>query len=184
MKTEFYDPETKLETERLLLRKLELSDAKDFYNKLYTEKVTEYYLMEGISSEDDEKISAIINGFSERKQYAFAITDKKTGEFMGIIHQCSGMNKYFRNVEVGYALGSDFKNKGYMTEAMSAFIELLFSKGVHKVFATHLKENSASGRVMQKCGMKFEGEREEEVFYKGKYHNILQYSIINTASQA
>ena len=50
-----------------------------------------------------------------------------------------------------------YKNKGYTTEAFKKVIEFLFSLGVHKVIASHLVGNDASRRVMEKCGLIYEG---------------------------
>lgn len=178
--SDFYDSELVLETERLILRPLAVSDAADFYRLLASDpEVTRYYVLEGIESAEDPRIARILEGFARREQYGFALRDKRTDAFLGIIHQCGGMNPYFPNVEIGYALGRAYWNQGYMTEALQAFIDLLFRKGVHKVFASHIRENAASGRVMRKCGMLPEGERKAELFYKGKYHDFCCYYRLN-----
>lgn len=45
-----------------------------------------------------------------------------------------------------------------MTEAMSAVIAYLFDEvNMHRILTKHDVENPASGKVMQKCGMKHEG---------------------------
>ena len=177
---DFYDPNLILETERLILRPLAATDAADFFRLLANDgEVTRYYVLEGIRSADDPRGDAILTGFARREQYGFALRDRQTGDFYGIIHQCGGMNPYFPNVEIGYALGRDFWNRGYMTEALEAFVRLLFRKGVHKVFASHIRENAASGRVMRKCGMLFEGERKSELFYRGEYHDLCCYYLLN-----
>lgn len=179
---EYYDPERTLETKRCFLRPLIDEDAAGLYRQIAAdEEVSRYYLIEGIKGPDDPALLRIIHCFPDRKQYAFAIIEKSSGEFMGYIHQCTGMNVYMRTVEVGYALGRTYWNRGYMTEALGAFISLLFEKGVHKVCATHIRENAASGRVMAKCGMQCTGEKKEELFYKSKYHDVLYYELIAPA---
>ena len=66
-----------------------------------------------------------------------------------------------------------------MSEALKAMIDLLFASGVHKVNACHIPENIASGRVMEKCGMKYEGRKIDDLFYHGHYWDTLNYYIIN-----
>ncbi|WKZ30941.1 MAG: GNAT family N-acetyltransferase [Candidatus Dojkabacteria bacterium] len=58
--------------------------------------------------------------------------------------------------------GMEYQGKGYATEALNRLIEFCFSlEGVHKIFGECDKENIASQRIMEKCGMKFEREVEE-----------------------
>ena len=99
----------------------------------------------------------MIEAFRQTRKYILAIVLKESGEVIGNILQCNGTNRYMNTVEVGYAIGKKYWNKGYMSEALKAMIDLLFESGVHKVNACHIPENIASGRVMEKCGMKYEG---------------------------
>ncbi|MCL1807109.1 MAG: GNAT family N-acetyltransferase [Oscillospiraceae bacterium] len=58
-------------------------------------------------------------------------------------------------VEIGYGLFEDFRNKGYMTEAVGALARFaLFQKNcrVERVSALTLPENIASHRVLEKTG--------------------------------
>ncbi|HHW11383.1 MAG TPA: GNAT family N-acetyltransferase [Firmicutes bacterium] len=58
-------------------------------------------------------------------------------------------------------------------------LDLAFSKlGLNRVESTHYAGNEASGRVMAKCGMKFEGKGRQEVKIKGIYHDVLHYGIL------
>lgn len=61
-------------------------------------------------------------------------------------------------VEIGYGIIPAQQGHGYATEAVSAFINWAFSpghKGVAAVIAETTRDNLASQRVLQKCGMKF-----------------------------
>lgn len=60
---------------------------------------------------------------------------------------------------LGYVLSHDYWNRGFMSQALAAVIEHLFSCGFSAVAAEHHAENGASGRVMEKCGMRFIGTR-------------------------
>ena len=82
-------------------------------------------------------------------------------------------------VEVGYAIGKKYWNKGYGTECLQALIDFFFSLGVHKVIANHIKENIPSGRIMQKCHMIHQGTLVDEIYYHDKYHTCESYYIIN-----
>ena len=104
---------------------------------------------------------------------------KETGEVIGMINQCNKMNPYFRNVEVGYAIARKYWNRGYCTEALVAMIDLLLSRGVHKVFCQHVLENEASEKVMIKAGMKKEGLRRDELYYRDRYWDVNCYYVLN-----
>ncbi len=177
-----YEANTNLETERLILRSLRYSDSKDVFHKIANDhEVLKYYVMEYCDSLDEFSIDKIVDSFHRSKRYAFAIELKENSEFIGMIHQCSSADQVFQTTEIGYVLGREYWNKGYMTEALDSFISFLFSQGIHKVFCTHIIENIASGRVMQKCGMiPEEGTRKEELFYNGKYCDLKAYYKINT----
>ena len=62
--------------------------------------------------------------------------------------------------EVGYGLNPRYQGKGYMTEALRAFLAFGKSMGVRRVRADTLKDNVASQRVLQKCGFRFLKEEE------------------------
>lgn len=51
----------------------------------------------------------------------------------------------------------DYWHKGYCTEAMKAIIEFAYRKlGVKKICSDHAVDNPRSGKVMEKCGLKFD----------------------------
>lgn len=62
--------------------------------------------------------------------------------------------------EVGYGLNPRFEGRGYMTEALRAFLDFGRSLGIRTVRADTLKNNVKSQRVLRKCGFRFlrEGE--------------------------
>lgn len=60
--------------------------------------------------------------------------------------------------ELGYCIGYQYWNKGYMTEAVNAVVDYLFSKvNFHRIVIRNATDNPASGRVAEKCGFIFEG---------------------------
>ena len=79
-------------------------------------------------------------------------------------------------IEVGYVIHPSQKNRGYATEALTAAIAELFRLGYETVRAGFFEENPASGRVMEKCGMK-RIEKTDEIEYRGKVHRCVYYEI-------
>ena len=176
----FYDPELILETEHLILRKLEKSDALAIYHMINHDRdVLKYYVAPYIENESDASVEGTVNYCEKAGVYAFAVVLKETGEVIGMLNQCSQANKYFNNIEIGYALGKAYWNNGYCTEALKAMIRMLFEKGVHKVYCGHVTENKASEKVMIKAGMKHEGVRISELYYRDRYWDVNYYYMIN-----
>lgn len=115
--------------------------------------------------------------YANQTRYSFAIRLKTTLEFIGGIGLTP--DKRFNHAELGYWIAEPFWNKGYATEAAKAIIEFGFKKlHLHKIFATHIAENSASGKVMQHIGMIKEGELIDHTFRDGKYFTLIQYGIV------
>lgn len=175
-----FDKSVVLENDIVKLRFISSDDKQALFDNVFGSKDTlEYYLDTLREKIEDFDIQKLIDTFEKSNLYCFSIIEKSSGSVIGIIHMCSKPNKYFNNVEIGAAIGKKYRNKGYVTSACKLFIEFMFSLGVHKVFGAHIKENGASGAVMKKCGMIFESERKEDVFYHGKYWDTIYYYILN-----
>lgn len=108
-----------------------------------------------------------------------AITLKQSGELLGAIGlEASQRHK---RAALGYWIGVPFWGKGYCTEASRAIIGYGFRNlGYHKITSHHMECNPASGRVMEKSGMKKEGMLCDEVFKDGRFHTIVVYGLINS----
>jgi RimJ/RimL family protein N-acetyltransferase len=77
-----------------------------------------------------------------------------TGEFLGWFHLRAGPSADITNVELGYRLRRSTWNTGYATEGSRALISMGFTGlGVERVFGHTMTVNTASRRVMEKCGL-------------------------------
>lgn len=79
-------------------------------------------------------------------------------------------------IEIGYVIHPDYWNRGYATESVEACIQELFRMGYSMVRCGYFEENIASGRVMQKCGMR-RTDNDEMIEYRGKKHRCIYYEI-------
>jgi [ribosomal protein S5]-alanine N-acetyltransferase len=69
-----------------------------------------------------------------------------------------------QHAELGYWLGVAYWGKGYATEAARDMLRYGFDTlQLHRVFASHFKHNPASGRILQKLGMRHEGCQREHI---------------------
>lgn len=114
--------------------------------------------------------------FAEAVQVSFAIRQLGDEGLLGAVGLKITPN-HFR-AELGYWLAEPYWGKGLVSEAVAAMLHYGFHNlGLHKIIATHLPENPASGRVMQKNGMKQEGILKDHVCKNGQFHTLIQYRI-------
>ncbi|MEL7430160.1 MAG: GNAT family N-acetyltransferase [Pseudomonadota bacterium] len=85
----------------------------------------------------------------------FAITHAETGRLMGMcgLHL---VKRRFNMAHMGYWLGEDYWGRGYATQAARALVDLFFKAGTEDVLLMSvLASNTASRRVIEKCGGRF-----------------------------
>ncbi len=149
-----------IETNRLLLGKLTFKDIPKIVEYAGNEKVAETTL--NIPHPYDEKdaifwINSANKGLETKTQFTFGIRTKADDIFIGGI----GLKLHTRlqRAELGYWIAEPFWNKGYASEAVEGVLKFGFTEiNLNKIFATHLVENPASGKVMKKNGMVKEGD--------------------------
>lgn len=171
----------KLETERLILRKFKLSDIDKVYNGWATDKESCKYLSWEVHKNTDETKFHIERWIKEYEEgsYHWVVELKDTKELIGAISAVN-LNKKHHNVEVGYCYGSKYWGKGYGTEALRKVIEFfLLDCEFYLVEADHISDNPASGRVMEKAGMRKDGILRDRRINKitGEYNDVICYSI-------
>lgn len=178
-----FNPNITIETDRLILRTLKESDAGDiFVNINHDKDVLKYFIDRYVDCLEEMNLGRTIEYCRQAKRYLLAIELKSSHKAVGIILQCSTQDHIFNSTEIGFAIGKAYWNQGYTSEAVKSFIRFLFSKGIHKVFASHIIGNDASGKVMKKCGMTYEGRRIHELYYHDQCHDVDCYYILNPNS--
>ena len=151
-----------LETNRLLLRPLELSDANSMFEMDKNPEVHKY-LWQNPTKTIDENIKVIEmvqKQYNENNIGRFATILKESNEFIGWTgikfvndHIENGNTNFY---DYGYRLNEKFWNKGYATEASIAWLEYGFNTMRIDVMNayTHF-ENGASNHILQKVGFNF-----------------------------
>ncbi len=83
-----------------------------------------------------------------------------------------------RTAIIGYVLSHKYWNNGISTESLSAVITKLFDDGIEIIKAEHHIDNIASGRVMEKCGMKFtHNDKSQRKFGSAETCDVKCYEI-------
>jgi RimJ/RimL family protein N-acetyltransferase len=86
-----------------------------------------------------------------------------------------------RRAELGYWVGVPHWNRGYATEAGRALLAYAFGPlGLHRVEAHHFTRNPASGRVMQKLGMRPEGVHRDVVLKWDRFEDLASYAVLES----
>jgi RimJ/RimL family protein N-acetyltransferase len=84
-----------------------------------------------------------------------------------------------QNAELGYWLGVAYSGQGYATESAREMLRYGFEElGLHRIFATHFKHNAASGRILKKIGMQYEGCQREHLLKWGEFVDSEMYGIL------
>jgi [ribosomal protein S5]-alanine N-acetyltransferase len=135
----------------------------------YTEEDAKYFYTEKyLKFKQDKSVES----------YAIQLNDHH--ELIGLISLHINKEKPYIGM-IGYWIGAEYRNKGYMTEATNEIIRIGFQEyKLKRIYATHKVGNEASVKVMLKAGMEYEGTLRANLYYKGEYHDSPTYSIINS----
>jgi len=175
-----------LHTARLTLRPFTLADAADVQRLAGAREIASTTAVIPHPYEDgmaEEWISMHAPALAEGRSITYAITLAETGELCGAIGLA--LAPEHQRAELGYWVGVPYWGRGYCTEAALAVRDLGFRDlGLHRILAVHLARNPASGRVMQKIGMRHEGTLREHVLKWGAFETIEYYAILRSEWEA
>ncbi len=150
-----------LETARLKLRPYSNADIAELLPLIGAREVaaTTLRIPHPYTEKDAREFMADSQNESECR---LAITLRSDGRLIGGI----GLRiaPQHKNAELGYWLGVPYWGKGYATEAAHEMLRYGFEDlRLHRIFASHFKNNPLSGRILKKLGMHYEGCQREHV---------------------
>lgn len=170
-----------LDTGRIILRRFTVQDASDmFQNWASDPEVTKYLRwrphpsMEATAS----LLAEWVKSYSDPNYYQWAIELHENGKVIGSIGildpSCSDASG-----EIGYCMGKAWWGQGLMTEALTAVEAFAFEEvGFNRLEAFHSVNNPASGRVMQKGGMRFEGTARQKYVANTGAQDCSMYAVL------
>jgi len=168
---------TNLKTKNLILRSLNISNAKDMFAYASNPIVSKYTLWNPHTSIEQsiDFINLMLNNPHDNECIWAIEYDKKLIGTTGFFD----INTHNKSAETNYALSNDFRGKGLMVEALNELFSFAFNKlTLVRITAKCIQENSASERVMIKLGMQYEGTLRSALYSKGIFHNMKLYSIL------
>jgi [ribosomal protein S5]-alanine N-acetyltransferase len=173
-----------LQTERLAIKELSLTDLEDIH-QLHSLPETDEFNTLGIpaSIQTTESLLAEWIGHQNvipRTSYTFCIKPIGKNTLIGLIALNLGKPQ-FKIAEVWYKTHPAFWRQGYTTEALKKIIEFgFFNLGLHRIEAGCAVENMASIKTLEKAGMIREGSKRKVLPIRGKWVDNYFYSILET----
>jgi len=160
-----------LETERLILRPLDESDAREIF-AMRSDADVMRFIREPQKNigESIDWINLVSSRWADEKTGFCAVIERRGKKFVG---WCGVWRlEETGETEIGYAVAKKFWGKGFAAEAARRFLEYAFAElDAERVVAVARPENAASIRVMEKIGMSF--------VRTGKFYNqtLAQYAV-------
>lgn len=161
----------RLLTERLYLRELKPSDAKNLYDLnadpeviLYTGDKAFDSIYQAHQFLEDYKV------YNEYGYGRWAIINKSTTDFIG---WCGFKYHQEGYVDLGFRIHKKYWNRGYATEASMACIEFGFDKlGFKEIVGRTSENNIASVKVLEKLGFTFWKKDECDGIEDARYYSL------------
>jgi len=172
-------PQPALRTERLLLRPFRPDDAPVVQRLAGAREIADTALtiphpyLDGMA---ESWIGTHADAWDRQERATLAIATEADGVIGAIsLH----LKSAHRRAELGYWVGRPFWNRGYATEAARAVIAFGFGAlELNRIHAAHLTRNPASGRVLVKAGMRFEGILRQHVIKWERPEDVAEYAVL------
>lgn len=169
-----------LKTEKLYLRKLQMEDIYEYYERLFGDAdVSRYMLFDPHQdiSESLESLQRKLDKYDQGNYYCWGITQKGDDSLIGLI-ELLRFDERDSSCSFVYMLGCNYWNRGYGTEALKAVFRFAFEElEVERILADHMTKNPASGAVMRKAGMIHVGTEREKYEKLGMKFDAEAYEI-------
>lgn len=151
------------ETERLIIRNWQTSDAAFFHHINSDERVMEFFALRRDRRQSDALLEWLIGDINKTGYGFFALETKDEGQPIGF----AGLSMpNFEplppdSVEIGWRLGADFWGQGYATEAARELLRFGFEeKGLEEIVSFAVPENTRSLAVMERIGLRRDPARD------------------------
>lgn len=169
-----------LASKRLILKQPTRADADAVLRMFRDQEVLRFYNVDFLSSRQ-EAVSLIEQ---RRRRYEvghgirWGIYVRESREYVG---SCGFelLHRAWHFAEIGYELGREHWGRGYMTEALRAMLGYGFeSLDLHRVEAQVEPPNEASRTVLRKLGFQEEGVARERGYWRGEFHDLVQFGLL------
>ena len=167
-------------TGRLLLRAFTAADAPAVARLAGEREVAETTLALPHPYEEPMAVEWIAGhpaAWAQRRMLTLAIVSRDTSGLVGCISLV--LNPAHARAELGYWIGRPFWGRGYATEAATALVDYGFRElDLLRIHAGHFSRNPASGRVLEKLGMRREGVARQHLLRWGRPEDDVLWAIL------
>lgn len=171
----------KISTERLLIRPIKESDAKDIFDYASNPVITKFLCWDAHKDLADTKkfIQTVLINYAYNKPAPWGVIYKENNKLIGTIGFDNKWDIENKCAELGYALSQEYWNKGLMTEAVTALLNYIFQNtDINRIEALIDVENIASQKICKKVGMEYEGTLRKDIKLKEEFKDMQMYSIL------
>ena len=176
-----FSPFPNLETERLILRRVNATDIKQIFALRSNPETMKYIPRPLLKTTEDamEHIAMINTKIETNEGINWAITLKGNPKLIGVIGHYRIKPEHYR-AEIGYMLLPEYHGKGIVSEAVKEAVNYGFSvMKLHSIEAILDPENHGSAKVLEKNGFVKEAHLKENEFFEGRFLDTVIYSILN-----
>jgi ribosomal-protein-alanine N-acetyltransferase len=172
----------RLETERLVLRRMTLDDLGFYFEHFSRKEVVEgqgFPAPENMGAAKEELEMYCIKNFEQNTGIRWGITFKGR---KGLIGTC-GVYKWVKedgySAEMGYDLDPEYWGMGIMTEALEVIIRYAFeTMRLHRIEVRVMPHNKRSMRLLKRLGFKKEGVLREHKYMMGEFQTDVVFSML------
>ncbi len=166
----------KIETKRLYITPASFDDKEELIAIANDESITK-----GLSSFaypfGEKEANEWLRKVTQDDYKALFLREKSSLKLLGAI--IIDISKEHNHATLSYFLAKEYRNRGFMSEALEAVVNFCFEElDLIRVAAHHFHTNLASKRVLQKSGFELEGIRKKHFKKEDKYLDIYDYGII------
>lgn len=169
-------PVSVLTGERIRLRPLREGDADDLVTTSTDPATLEFSPVP--DNYDRDTALAYIRDPAGAVVWAIELLDAP-GRLAGVI-ELRGVYPHVGYLDVGYRTAPWARGKGAAKEALRLVTRHAFAHGCHRIELLAAVDNTASRRVAERCGFRFEGVARDREHLRGKYRDLAMYSLLST----
>jgi RimJ/RimL family protein N-acetyltransferase len=181
------DIPTRLDTERLIVRKYAEGDGRDLFLLLERNNNREFLRenveeVSSIKSEEEAEISVQKHSaeWIARERFVMGLWLKGEEKYVGQVW-IEPKNWEVPSFEIGWFLDQGYQGRGIATEAVQRSLEFLFKDlNAHKAIAITRDTNLRSIRLIERLGFHREGHLRESGVQDGKRYGLLYYGMLRT----
>ena len=179
-----FTPFPTLNTPRLILRALRMDDLHDLYEYASDPEIDRYTPWSRYESLDEAHadLAHYVQGYDRGKMPVWGVVHRADSKLIGIC-DFNWHHQHCR-AEIGYTIGRRYWGQGFAVEAVQAMANFGFEKmELVRIEAVCMLENTASERVMQKVGMRFEGVLHSYQIWRGAPQDLKMYAIVRPTTE-